>query len=193
MSPVDLPEPNHPLTAIRRQGVVQDIANAPTTINVFIGGDVNTLVACSYLSAYQPAVGDTVSVLANQGDYVVLGSLAGLATHPLASTWQGLNYAANVTDLGSPWDAGQWIKVGTVVYLRGLLKLTGNIAANGTLFTMPAGARLTPNSSNAGVWPITTLGGGNLYMDSSGNVKAQLGGSNTQSCAIGFISYVADA
>jgi hypothetical protein len=71
-------EPNHPLTAIRRQGVVQDVTNAPTTVNVFLGGDANTLVPCAYLADYSPAAGDTVMVLVNQGDYLIIGACAGL-------------------------------------------------------------------------------------------------------------------
>ena len=72
-------EPNHPLTARRRQGVVVDVAGAPTSINVNIGGDTTTLVPCAYLTDYPPEVGDTVLLLENGGDFVVVGALAGLS------------------------------------------------------------------------------------------------------------------
>jgi hypothetical protein len=95
---IDPPQPNHPLTAIRRQGVVQDTVNAPTTINVFIGGDLNTLVPCSYLVEYSPTVGDTVVVLENQGDFIIIGALAGLAPQT--------GFLGQVTGPGSQTDFG---------------------------------------------------------------------------------------
>jgi hypothetical protein len=55
--------------------------------------------------------------------------------------WLALSgtYGVNVADLGSPYDVGAYIKLGTVVYLRGALKITGTLAVGSTLFTMPTG------------------------------------------------------
>jgi hypothetical protein len=72
------PEPNHPLTGLRREGVVADIANIPASVNVYIGGDTTTLVPCAYLADYYPVVNDNVILIENQGDYIIIGSLSGL-------------------------------------------------------------------------------------------------------------------
>lgn len=71
-------EKNHPLTGIRRTGIVNSIDNPSdnfTTVGVFIGGDDTKEVQCSYLYSYIPVVGDNVLLLQNQGDFIVLGAI----------------------------------------------------------------------------------------------------------------------
>jgi hypothetical protein len=71
------PQANHPLTAIRRQGVVGDISKAfssPWTVGVYVGG-TSDLTQCSYVADYQPVFNDLVYVLQNQGDNLIIGSV----------------------------------------------------------------------------------------------------------------------
>jgi hypothetical protein len=68
------PQPNHPLTAIRRQGVVVGVTNMPATLTVQLGGDTTVNIEMPYLTP--AAVNDIVYVLGNQGDYVVLGPVS---------------------------------------------------------------------------------------------------------------------
>lgn len=86
-APLRLPQPNHPLTAIRRVGVVQDIAAKPNSVNVWLGGDTNTLTPCAYLSSYIPAVGDNVLILQNNADYIIVGAVNSLGVQTFTPTW----------------------------------------------------------------------------------------------------------
>ena len=66
----------HPLTATRRIGQVISADMTPTpTVEVQIGGDTTQTVFVPFLDSYPPNVGDYVTLLENQGDYVALGSL----------------------------------------------------------------------------------------------------------------------
>lgn len=101
------PQSNHPLTAIRRQGVVVDVSQAfaaPYLVGVNLGGDTTVTVACAYLGGYAPHVGDTVYILANQGDYLIIGAVqpSGAAGRIYYSRNANITNGTYITDLSPP-------------------------------------------------------------------------------------------
>jgi hypothetical protein len=183
-------ESGHPLTAVRRMGIVVAVSATAGFATIVLGGedisDTTKWVDAPCLNGYLPTVGDSVVVLSNQGDHLILGG------SPVTPTWTPFSFATNVTDYGSPWDTCQWIKIGSIVTWRGLFKTTAIIAAGGAMWTMPVGTRITPNNGgNAGRFDATTLA--LLYMDSSGVVRTQLQLANAANGSIGGFSYVADS
>lgn len=127
---------NHPLTAIRRQGIVVDLTNVATfSIGVNIGGDTTTVVPCTFLDNYFPVLNDVVYLLENQGDHIVIGSVTRNVP------WTNLTYTSNWLDFGGGYDAGQFCKINGIVYLRGLIKTVAAFANAQTFATLPVGCR----------------------------------------------------
>jgi hypothetical protein len=50
--------------------------NSPKRVDIQIAGDTNTLPSVKYLHSYAPQVGDTVFILTNGADILVLGDIA---------------------------------------------------------------------------------------------------------------------
>jgi hypothetical protein len=68
------PEPNHPLTALRRTVEVFDVLGNGC-VAAWLGGDQTVEVDVTCLDGYLPTIGDTLLVVANQGDYIALGRI----------------------------------------------------------------------------------------------------------------------
>jgi len=76
MAGLRAPEANHPLTGIRRIGIVNSAAlGPPPTVNVSVGGDTGNPMDLPYVGSYYPSVGDQVVVLEVDGDRIVLGAV----------------------------------------------------------------------------------------------------------------------
>lgn len=54
------------------------------------------------------------------------------------TAWVGLPYVGGWVDSGAPWQAGQYCKIGTQVYIRGVMK---NGGLNGSYANLPVGFR----------------------------------------------------
>jgi hypothetical protein len=115
--PLRHPEPNHPLTALRRLATVYDLGDFQTYITVSISpinGDLSTdLHRVSYTTNYRPRINDVVVLLENQGDYVAIGSVTTSSatcetTDPCGQPW-GYARLENTTDVVVP--DGSWIEV----------------------------------------------------------------------------------
>ena len=59
-----------------RQAYVVAYHNSPKRVDIQIAGDTNTLPSVKYLHGYSPQNGDTVFVLTNGADILVLGDIA---------------------------------------------------------------------------------------------------------------------
>ena len=59
-----------------RQAYVVASHNSPKRVDIQIAGDTNTLPSVKYLHSYAPQVGDTVFILTNGADILVLGDIA---------------------------------------------------------------------------------------------------------------------
>lgn len=59
-----------------RQGVVTATATGPNRVTIKLGGSTVAIAGVRYLASYSPTVNDTVFVLANGVDLLVLGKLA---------------------------------------------------------------------------------------------------------------------
>jgi len=67
---------NHPLTALRRTGVVSSISSGPPPkATIFLGGDTTLPIVCAYTRGYHPVVNDIVVVLSVQGDHYIVGAI----------------------------------------------------------------------------------------------------------------------
>jgi hypothetical protein len=143
------PQANHPLSAIRRTGVVQDVSGLPATVGVNIAGDTSNIIQLPYVGA-PPAFGDVVIILGNSGDHVVIGAVA----PSLGPTWTALTGLASGANAGTPTPS--WMKDG-----RGNVRMTGQITATTTFAgsgtdliaslpaaIVPGGDRLIPAATN---------------------------------------------
>lgn len=66
-----------PRTRLRlRQGVVTATATVPNRVTITIGGSPDTVSGVRYLASYSPTVTDTVWLIQNGTDLLVLGKLA---------------------------------------------------------------------------------------------------------------------
>lgn len=59
-----------------RQGRVVGINTSPNSVDVQIAGDTNTLPKVRYLASYTPTNSDTIWLLANGSDLLVIGKQA---------------------------------------------------------------------------------------------------------------------
>ncbi len=66
---------NSPTLRLRQAYVVAS-HNSPKRVYIQIAGDTNTLPSVKYLHSYAPQVGDTVFILTNGADILVLGDIA---------------------------------------------------------------------------------------------------------------------
>ena len=66
---------NSPTLRLRQAYVVAS-HNSPKRVDIQIAGDTNTLPSVKYLHSYAPQVGDTVFILTNGADILVLGDIA---------------------------------------------------------------------------------------------------------------------
>lgn len=160
----------------------------PELATTAIGGDMSVTIDLPYVQ--RPAVGDTVLLLGNQGDYVIIGTIQ-------AGTWTGLSYAANVGDFGGGWEPGAYIKIGGIVYFRGLIQASAIIANTAAVFTMPVGFRMTPSVASLGLaWSLVAGGAATLrrvYMDGAGVVRTNGAWASGDTIGLGGWSYPADA
>ena len=100
---------------------------------------------------YIAQVGDRVMVTQSQRGNMIICKIA-----PQPG-WNAMSplYGANVTDFGTPFDIGAYIKMGSIVYLRGLIKTTALVAQGSVVFTMPTGYGMNRFDSSGSV----TFGG----------------------------------
>lgn len=69
--------PDDPRKRLRlRQGVVTATATVPNRVTLTIGGSTDTVTDVRYLASYSPTIADTVWLLQNGTDLLVLGKLA---------------------------------------------------------------------------------------------------------------------
>jgi hypothetical protein len=59
-----------------RQGEVIAVNVTPNSVDVQIAGDTNTLPSVKYLDSYSPTTNDTIWLLANGSDLLVIGKQA---------------------------------------------------------------------------------------------------------------------
>jgi len=59
-----------------RQGKVIAVNVTPNSVDVQIAGDTNTLPSVKYLDSYSPTTNDTIWLLANGSDLLVIGKQA---------------------------------------------------------------------------------------------------------------------
>lgn len=59
-----------------RQGEVIAVNVTPNSVDVQIAGDTNTLPSVKYLDSYSPTTSDTIWLLANGSDLLVIGKQA---------------------------------------------------------------------------------------------------------------------
>lgn len=59
-----------------RQGKVVAYNSGPSTVDIQLAGDTNTLPSVKYLESYSPTVNDTVWLLSNGADLLVIGKQA---------------------------------------------------------------------------------------------------------------------
>jgi len=59
-----------------RQGKVVAYNSGPSTVDIQLAGDTNTLPSVKYLDSYSPTVDDTVWLLSNGADLLVIGKQA---------------------------------------------------------------------------------------------------------------------
>lgn len=113
----------------------------------------DTDIECYMTDDYIAQVDDRVLVTKLGRVGVIVGKIA-----PQPG-WTALSgtYGTNIADYGTPYDIGCYIKLGTVVYLRGLLKVTGTVAVNSTLITMPTGCGMANFDSGGAFFHAGTL------------------------------------
>ena len=124
---------------------------------VWVGQDgADSDLECYMTDDYIAQVGDRVLYIKEGRHGIILGKIA-----PQPG-WFALSpyYATNITDFGGTFDVGAWIKLGTVVYLRGLLKTTAAIAAGSLIMTMPTGAGMAVFASNGSMFTGIQVGQG---------------------------------
>lgn len=61
---------------LRQAVVASHTAGPPASVGITLGGSSTVVTGVRYLASYTPADGDTVWVLRNGGDLLVLGKLA---------------------------------------------------------------------------------------------------------------------
>lgn len=69
-----MPQRRDPLTTTRRTGTVLDIIGGGY-VTVAVGGDTDHALELYCMRSYLPVIGDTVVILAVQGDMIVLGAI----------------------------------------------------------------------------------------------------------------------
>jgi hypothetical protein len=144
-----MPQPSHPLSALRRTGVVTGVANVPITVQVGLGGDVANPQEIPYIiDAYTPVVGDTVLIISVDGDHIVIGGTSGTSVGALnADPWHYLNLTSgqwiDYDPTEGTWTATKYRKVNGVVYFVGLVAPNVSLPAGSTstITTLPTGYR----------------------------------------------------
>jgi hypothetical protein len=137
-------EPNHPLTGIRRMGIVNSaVTGATPTVNVTVGGDAANPVDLPYLPSYTPSVNDQVVILEVDGDRVVLGAVKtdGAGDRHVKMSAQN----PNTTTPGS--GTATWVTMGTIFIpiwaTRGRTNLTMNsVTASAALAAINAAVKI---------------------------------------------------
>lgn len=69
------------------------------------------------------------------------GTVVPIGGSPAPTAWTAVPVVPPASIYGAPFQVPQYRKIGDVVYLRGLLGLTGTVAVNTVLFTLPVGFR----------------------------------------------------
>lgn len=72
-----MPQQGHPLTAIRRLGLVNNVDfGPPVSVNVNLGGDTTQPLDLPFAGSVVPKVGDVVLILSiASGDHIVIGPI----------------------------------------------------------------------------------------------------------------------
>lgn len=72
-----MPQQGHPLTAIRRLGLVNNVDfGPPVSVNVNLGGDTTQPLDLPFAGSVVPKVGDVVIILSiASGDHIVIGPI----------------------------------------------------------------------------------------------------------------------
>lgn len=166
-----------PRLTVRQDGGLTDIPVIPRSNEQFVQGDRVLL----------EKVGKQIYVLGTrlpdaQSDWT-----------PLA-----LNGTNAVNQDGvTTWDPGMYIKIGGVVYLRGLLRANAALVGTNSIFTMPAGFRQSGQvAARSGLWTCVAFPSGTpfrLYMDAAGVVSVNEAVALNQNFALNHISYPADS
>lgn len=109
---------------------------------------VDDAIECYMTDDYIAQVGDRVLYI-KEGRYGIL--LGKIAPQP---GWTALSgtYGTNIADFGTPYDVGAWIKLGTIVHLRGLIKTTAAISAGATILTLPTGCGMAAFDANGSIF-----------------------------------------
>jgi len=118
----------------------------------------------------------------NTGDIEVGGGGGALIVWSrLGTAWSGLSFGSGWTDYGGDYQAGQYKKVGDMVFLRGLVKRTSGTGT--TIATLPAGYRPPARclygvhtSALSGADRVDVLASGEIYLSSGSVDYVQLDG-----------------
>ena len=93
-------------------------------------------------------VGDRV-LYVKEGRYgIIIGKIA---AQPIWTALAG-TYGTSIADFGPSYDVGAYIKLGSIVYLRGLIKATAAVSAGATVLTMPTGCGMAPFDTNGSMF-----------------------------------------
>lgn len=122
-----------------RQGRIESI-NADGTVNITLGASIDIIPAVHRLNNYGPIQFETVWVLVNDSDLLVLGSNTNYGWHsytPTFATVEGTGSPA----LGNGSVDGAYYRIGNILHVRGSIVLgsTTNFGTGRLLCHLPAG------------------------------------------------------
>lgn len=127
-----------------RQATVSAVATS--TVDVLIAGDTD-VATVGWTGSARPLVGDTVWVALLSGHGIVHGAQG------LGGDWTSLPLGTNIAAQGGAFDTPRYRREGSRVWLSGVAKTTGVIAALATVATLPAGFR--PAAQKVYAWEAT--------------------------------------
>jgi hypothetical protein len=172
-----------------RQGIVTGIEMG--TLQILFSDNLFPVGGISFLDTYHPKINDTVWIVKNGADTIVIGRVL----FPGSSVLEPLHYIG-LTDYGEPAFMNSWQNVGNdgsniyedatyykdpdgFVHLGGFIKNTSGSAYNTLMFTLPEGYRpdyshRTPVISNAGLgtmkmWVIEVQSDGDVIAATANN------------------------
>ncbi len=132
------PDPGGESTVRIRVGTV-DAVNADGTLDITMSSGVLVSGVPKLANAYAPD-GANVQMISQRGSLLVIGAVA---ASDVSGEWTDLTFAANFTNNGTGYNAG-YKKVGSTVYLRGVIQRTSGVFTFNTNFTplvLPAALR----------------------------------------------------
>lgn len=125
-----------PAVGLRYGTVSTAPAGNPPTVGVKIDGSAVEVQLGVLRSCLPLAVSDTVLLAQLGADLVVVDAVSSVDP-----SWQPLSYGTSLATFGAPYLTPRCRTKNGSVELKGLLNVTGAIAANATLATLPAGYR----------------------------------------------------